>query len=131
MITWNTYSDRMPNWKWSKARLMRRNPTEAEDVLWQRVRRKQLGLRFHRQTCMYGFIVDFWCPKKSLVVEVDGPSHDGRSLEDSKRDSILAGHGIKTVRFQNDQVLSDLESVVLSILTEFSSRSARRTWKFV
>jgi len=83
--------------KWAQARELRRNPTISERVLWRYLRRKQLGLRFHRQNIIRGYIVDFYCPGAKLVIELDGPKHD--PIYDDKRDNSLANLGIKTLRF--------------------------------
>lgn len=87
------------------ARRMRKNPTEGERVLWTGLRRRQLGYRFTRQNVIRGYIVDFYCPRWRLVVEVDGPYHEGQSKYDARRDAALAKIGILTIRFTNDDVL--------------------------
>lgn len=109
--TW-TYQDRMPQWKREEARRMRRNPTRAEAALWAGIRKRQLGVRWGRQRPMFGYIVDFWCASARLAVEVDGSSHSTRATYDAKRDAGLARHGVRTLRFTNDQVMHDLEAVL-------------------
>src|SRR5271155_3254222 len=72
-----------------RARSMRRSPTPAEKRLWQRLRRDRLGARFRSQVAIGTFIVDFYCAARRLVVEVDGPVHDGRTDADAERDHVL------------------------------------------
>lgn len=102
----------------ARAQLMRQNPTGAEKVLWQRLRRKQLmGFRFRRQQPIDRFIVDFFCRKAGLVVEVDGPVHNSPEHKeyDAQRSGFLQERGLVILRFQNDQVLYDIDSVLQDI----------------
>ena len=95
------------------ARRRRKNLTPAEAQLWQALRRGQVdGMKFHRQTPMCGWIVDFYCPGRSLVVEVDGPYHEQRKEQDARRDAELARRGVRTVRVSNDEVFYDLAAVI-------------------
>ena len=108
----------------ARAQTMRQNPTSAEKALWQRLRRKQLmGFRFRRQQPIDRFIVDFYCREAGLVVEVDGPVHDAPEHKeyDAQRSRFLQERGLVILRFQNDQVLYDRESVLQDI-ARFLSR---------
>jgi very-short-patch-repair endonuclease len=93
---------------------MRQQPTNAESKLWQRLRRNQLGVRFRTQVAVVRFIVDFYCPSRRLVVEVDGGAHDARSDADAdaERDRILEALHFRVLRIRNEDVLEDLEAVV-------------------
>lgn len=95
------------------AKKNRRNSTTAENVLWQNIRNKQLGVEFRRQHIIGDFIVDFVCLDKMLVIEVDGGYHTERDqLEDDEiRARILNSLGFKVVRFSNERVLFDLDNV--------------------
>ena len=95
------------------AKKNRRNSTTAENVLWQNIRNKQLGVEFRRQHVIGDFIVDFVCLDKMLVIEVDGGYHTERDqLEDDEiRARILNSLGFKVVRFSNERVLFDLDNV--------------------
>ncbi|HEU0297907.1 MAG TPA: endonuclease domain-containing protein [Longimicrobium sp.] len=94
----------------------RQDPTSAEAVLWSALRRQQLGgLPFRRQHPVGRFILDFYCPRKKLCVELDGSSHDGREADDQARTDALALLKIHVVRFRNDEVLQDLPSVLRRI----------------
>jgi very-short-patch-repair endonuclease len=93
--------------------------TEAERVLWSRLRGKQLlGVQFYRQKPIGPFIVDFFAPGASLVVEADGSQHleTVHAKKDEERDLYLADEGLCVLRFTNDQILRDTDAVVGSIL---------------
>jgi len=90
--------------KLERAKELRREMTPAEKLLWQEVRAKKLGVRFRRQQVIHGFIVDFYCHKSALVVEVDGDIHDLQQEEDARRKKVLSDMGLRMVRFRNDEV---------------------------
>jgi very-short-patch-repair endonuclease len=93
--------------------------TDAERRLWSAIRMKQIeGVRFYRQKPVGDYIVDFYCPKAKLVIEVDGGQHfSGEQLENDKnRDAYLLSLGLKVLRFNNNEVLKNLEGVVEVIL---------------
>lgn len=98
--------------KLERAKELRREMTPAEKLLWEEVRAKKLGVRFRRQQVIQGFIVDFYCHKAGLVVEVDGDIHDLQIEEDERREKVLAEMGLRIVRFRNDEVVRDLSAVV-------------------
>ena len=92
--------------------------TDSERALWSRLRRKQLtGVQFYRQKPIGNYIVDFYAPRAKLVVEVDGSQHldAAHLLADNKRDAYLARQGLLILRFNNFQVLRELEGVVEAI----------------
>ena len=96
------------------ARLQRRTPTEAEQRLWSRLRREQLGIAFRRQHTVAGFIPDFYTAPVKLAVECDGSQHSG-SLRDEIRTAALAKRGISVLRFWNNEILGNTDGVVLAI----------------
>ena len=98
--------------KLERAKELRREMTPAEKLLWQEVRAKKLGVRFRRQQIIQGFIVDFYCHKTALVVEVDGDIHDLQKEEDERREKVLSEMGLRVVRFGNDEIGMDLSAVV-------------------
>ncbi|WP_291372497.1 endonuclease domain-containing protein [Acinetobacter sp. UBA6720] len=101
------------------SRDLRNNMTDAEQLLWQRLRRKQiLGLQFYRQKPILNFIVDFYCPSVSLVIECDGGQHyTVEGLEaDRARDQALAQLGLNVLRLDNGQVLGEIDVVVEQII---------------
>ena len=97
------------------ARRLRDGMTDAEQRLWFRVRRKQIGgVQFYRQKPIGAFIVDFYAPAAKLVIEVDGSQHftaDGRA-RDAIRDTYLRSLGLETLRFDDRQVLLETDAVI-------------------
>jgi len=98
--------------KQQRARELRRDMTPAEKILWEELRANKLGAHFRRQQVIEGFIVDFYCHKVALVVEVDGDIHDLQREEDARREKVLSELGLRVVRFGNDEVVRDLFAVV-------------------
>lgn len=102
--------------KREKARELRQNMTPAERLLWQKLRANRLdGWHFRRQQIIAGFIVDFYCHRASLVIEVDGPVHNTQQEADAEREAVLAGHGLAVLRFTNSQVMNNMEQVLREI----------------
>ena len=100
------------------ARFLRQRATPAEAALWEALRHRRLaGLRFRRQHKVAGFIVDFFCPEKRLVVEVDGPIHETQSEADAARDALLRATGYQVLHATNDAVLENLTAVLKTIHT--------------
>ncbi|MFZ2153116.1 MAG: endonuclease domain-containing protein [Microgenomates group bacterium] len=94
------------------ARVNRKNPTKAEETLWNvALKDKQTGYLFLRQKPLYRFVADFYCSELSLVIEVDGDSHDNKKGTDRLRDQWLKCIGINTIRFTNDEVLNNMKLV--------------------
>lgn len=96
------------------ARENRKNPTEAEDALWQMLRDKGIGYKFRRQHLIDRFIVDFVCLEKSLIVEVDGGYHGNQEQAeaDKQRTEILNNLGYTVIRFKNEEVIADTDNVL-------------------
>lgn len=100
------------------SRDLRNNMTDAEKLLWSRLRNKQiLGLQFYRQKPILNYIVDFYCPAANLVIEYDGSQHftEDRLETDRIRDEALAQLGLKVLRFDNGQVMGRIDDVVETI----------------
>lgn len=104
------------------AKGMRRHPTDAEGVLWRKLRDRQLGgVKFRRQHPVGPFIVDFYCPERNLVVEVDGGQHTKNQEADERRTKELEELeklGYHVLRFWNHEVLKLTEVVLGKILQE-------------
>ncbi|NTU56936.1 MAG: DUF559 domain-containing protein [Anaerolineales bacterium] len=96
----------------NRSRELRSEMTPAEKILWNELRGNKLGIHFRRQQVISGFIVDFFCHKADLVVEVDGKIHDKQKEEDAERDKVLTEMGLQVVRFRNEEVEKDLTGVV-------------------
>ena len=94
---------------------MRKEPTAAEQILWQELRAKKLGAKFRRQHLIDQFIVDFYCVELGLVVEVDGGIHGKQKSADLERERILKALGCLIIRFDNTEVTSELPKVIHGI----------------
>ncbi|MFH0854833.1 MAG: endonuclease domain-containing protein [bacterium] len=105
------------------ARELRNNMTNAEKLLWSKIRREQLGVRFYRQKAILNYIVDFYCPAKKLVIEIDGDSHyigDGE-VKDKIRDYEIGRLGLRVLRFTNSEVLKKFNAVLKRIWVELGN----------
>ncbi|MFA7348973.1 MAG: DUF559 domain-containing protein [Desulfurivibrionaceae bacterium] len=97
------------------SRSLRTNMTDSEQVLWQHIRRKQIhGVQFYRQKPLFAFVVDFYCPAAKLVIELDGSQHfaEEHQAKDQERDAVLAGSGLRVLRFDNGKILSETDAVL-------------------
>ena len=103
------------------ARALRKAMTPAEQVLWSKIRRRQiLNIQFLRQRPIDNYIVDFYAKIPKLVIEVDGPIHHNREtlINDENKDDLMRTLGISVLRFSNDDVLHNIELVVLKIKSQ-------------
>jgi very-short-patch-repair endonuclease len=98
--------------KLERARELRSEMTPAEKILWQELRGNKLGVHFRRQQVIAGFIVDFYCHKADLVIELDGSVHDEQVEEDAQRDKVLKEMGLRIVRIRNEEIVRDLSAVL-------------------
>ena len=101
-----------------RAKLLRNHMTKTEEILWEALKdNKTNGLKFRRQHPINQFIVDFYCHKKKLVIELDGSIHENQDQKekDEGRQFLLEEFGLKVLRFKNDEVISDLENVLNKI----------------
>ena len=97
----------------SRARELRKTQTPAERLLWEHLRGRRHGdLKFRRQHPIGRFIVDFFCPEAKLILEVDGPTHDEQVEDDAWRTGQLQAQGYSVLRFKNEDVTGNLESVL-------------------
>jgi len=100
------------------SRQLRQNMTDAEKALWSKIRGRQLkGHQFYRQKPIGNFIVDFYCPKGSLVVELDGGQHytEVGKAKDNLRDKCLGNMGLHVMRFSDRDIIENLKGVVEKI----------------
>ena len=100
------------------SRVLRNNATLSEVVLWKYLQKKQaLGFRFRRQIVIGKYIVDFYCPKLRLVIEIDGSSHDNKIEYDTKREQYLQSIGLTILHLDNSDVLHNIDSGLFAIET--------------
>jgi very-short-patch-repair endonuclease len=105
------------------SRQLRANMTDAERQLWSKVKMRRLkGYQFYRQKPIGDYIVDFFCPKAKLVIEIDGSHHlVGETIDyDRIRDDYMSSLGLRVLRFANADVLTHTDSVVERIGKEIS-----------
>ena len=101
-----------------KRRLLRNNATKPEEILWQRLKGKQVeNHKFRRQFSITEYVVDFYCPKLKLAIEVDGATHSSQDeIEyDIDRQTKIEALGIVFLRFRNEEIYKNLEKVVNDI----------------
>ena len=103
------------------AKELRSNLTNAEKILWGKLRNKKLGVKFRRQHPIDRFIVDFIAPEAKLIVEIDGPIHERIQEQDQTRQNRLEEMGYRVIRFPNEEVLRSPESV-LGKITELPDK---------
>lgn len=102
-----------------RCRDLRNNQTEEEKILWSKLKNKQIReFKFVRQYSVGPYILDFYCPKIRLAIELDGTQHKEKEaiLYDQERNNYLEAVSIKTVRFWNSEVQKDIEGVVSRII---------------
>jgi very-short-patch-repair endonuclease len=105
-----------------RARQLRQNATDAERLLWKKLRFWQIdGLKFRRQQPLGQYIVDFVCFEKKLVIEVDGGQHAENANYDTQRDDWLRDQGFVVLRFWNDDVLKNITDVTERIFQTLQS----------
>jgi type I site-specific restriction-modification system R (restriction) subunit len=112
-----------------RARDLRRRQTPTEELLWELLRDRQLaGAKFRRQHQFGEYICDFFCNEAKLVVECDGEPHSeaARKMHDAKRDAYLRSQGLTVLRFENQRVLNDTDSVLSEIAAHLPSPTGRR-----
>ena len=107
-------------------RRLRSNMTGPETRLWSRLRARRLqGLKFRRQHGIGPYIVDFYCPEQSLVIEVDGNSHADADhiVRDQLRDKYFQSLGLRVIRYFNDEIVKNLAGVLEDLAEKLGSGS--------
>ncbi len=108
-----------------RAKHLRRTMTLPEIILWQELRRRPNGLRFRHQHPAGPYVLDFFCPRFKLAVEVDGEAHEygDRPQRDEARDIWILSQGVKTLRLAAAEVLNNLEGVIQHIVATAQNSS--------
>ena len=106
--------------KTARARELRRNSTNVEMKLWQKLRNRQLGVDFRRQHPAGSFVLDFYCSSLRLAIEVDGGQHSQWSKRDAMRDAWFGHRGVTVLRFWNSDVTENFSGVLESIAAKVS-----------
>ena len=106
-----------------RARQLRRQQTDAEKVIWNAIRNRLIAnTKFRRQYVIGPYIVDFVCMERGLIVEIDGGQHNDQREYDAKRTAFLESKGYHVIRFWNNEVLKDRESVLDEIHRQLELR---------
>ena len=106
------------------AKQLRLEETPAEKLLWSRLSRNQLGVKFRRQHPIYYYVADFYCHSHKLIVEVDGPIHDSKEnqFNDLVRTAGFNEFNIEVIRFSNDEIIYNLDDVIFRIKEKLKVR---------
>jgi very-short-patch-repair endonuclease len=118
---------RVDNEKILQARDLRKSMTHAESILWEELRNKRMSeFKFRRQQIIEGFIVDFFCNAAKLVVEIDGSVHDVPEQKqlDEHREHVFQARGLTVIRFKNEEIEFDIDSVLEEIQTTLLGRAS-------
>ncbi len=108
------------------ARRRRRDMTDAERLLWSRLRGQQLdGRKFVKQFPLGPGVVDFACRSAKLVIELDGGQHAAAAAKDAARSAMIEAHGYRVIRFWNNDVMENLDGVLEAILAEIRNARTR------
>ena len=110
--------------KTARARRLRRNSTDVEMKLWQRIRNRQLGADFRCQHPAGPFVLDFYCPTLRLAIELDGGQHAEQLGRDCRRDAWLAQRNVTVLRFWNSDVTENFTGVTETIAARISELPA-------
>lgn len=114
-----------------KRRILRKNMTNYERILWEYLRRDNLGIRFHRQYGIGNYIADFYCPKLRIVIEVDGSNHyteHGKEY-DKVRDDYMDILQLCILRFSNREITNDIDDVIEAIERAIQKQySKKKNW---
>jgi very-short-patch-repair endonuclease len=111
---------------------LRQTSTDAESLLWDRLRnRRLLGFKFRRQHQIGNYVVDFYCDKAKLVIECDGRIHSRAQTwhHDQNREAYMSALGLRTLRFRNEEVLNETERVLSAISDYLRAAQPRRDSK--
>ena len=111
----------------SKRRFLRNNMTRAEEILWARLKSRQvLGYKFRRQYSVGAFVLDFYSPQLKLAIEVDGESHNSEAAReyDAERAKYLGRFDIRVIRFSNDDVYAFPDAVLERITRTIQGRES-------
>src|SRR6266496_4616745 len=106
---------------------LRKKSTPAERKLWSRIRNDQLGITFRRQHAVGKYIPDFSSPKAKLIIELDGSQHLEQEQYDEERTKYLESQGYKVIRFWNNAVIKDIESLIRAILFAMESPASKES----
>ncbi len=114
------------------AAYLRQNPTEAEEMLWERLRNNQIeGVHFRRQHPFHNYVPDFYANEVKLVIEIDGSIHEEKSVKftDEERELNLKLHSLNILRYSNEEIYKYEDDVVQNIRERILELRAGKKWK--
>ena len=103
-----------------KRKLLRKNQTPQEVILWSKLRRNQFGIKFKRQYSVGPYVLDFYSPRNKLAIEIDGSQHLENIEYDLNRNKYLSSLGIITLRFWNNDINKNIDEVINKIISELN-----------
>ncbi len=109
-----------------RVKRLRRKATDAEVALWQCLRNRQLNVKFRRQHWIAGYIVDFVCIERALVIELDGGQHAENAAYDARRTAALEKLGYVVLRYWDNEALGNIDAVLDDIVAKIQARSGHR-----
>jgi len=98
---------------------LRKNQTPEENIVWEKVRRNQLGFKCKRQFSVGPYVLDFYFPTKKLAIEIDGAQHISNKEYDIERSNYLSVLGIRVIRFWNKEIQTNISLVIEKITKDF------------
>lgn len=101
-----------------KRKLLRKNQTPQEIILWAYLRRNKLGIKFKRQYSVGSYVLDFYSPRNKLAIEIDGSQHLDNKSYDEERSKYLEVLGIRVIRFWNNEINTNIDGVINKIINE-------------
>lgn len=101
--------------QFEKRKILRKNSTKEELIIWNLVRNNAFGVRFKRQVSIGPYVADFYCSAKKLILEIDGSQHLKNKDYDNERDRYFLSLGVTTLRFWNNEVNSNLDGIYMKI----------------
>ena len=106
---------------------LRKQPTKAEEILWEYLKTKPLGYKFRRQHPYFQYIFDFYCHSLKLIIEVDGSIHEREDvkLNDKIREELLQKDGMIILRFNNNEIFHSLDNVIKKIEIQITKISKK------
>ncbi len=113
------------------AKVLRKNMTDAEQILWGYLKAKPNGFKFRRQHPLGIYIADFYCHKLKLVIELDGSIHDNEEVKhnDGIRQKLIEEEGMIVVRFKNEEVMNNIQKVLAQLEQKYNEHRAGETKK--
>lgn len=111
----------------NRRRKLRHDSTEVETILWNAIRNKKIGFRFVRQYSIDGYVIDFYCPRERVGIELDGGIHLRKDniTYDRYREKYINAFCIKILRFKNEEILDDLGKVLEKVSLSFLKRGTK------